>query len=273
MLITGNHSWRRLVTVNYRWCQKCCQLQNYVLLPQFEANDQFESAQLAIVKSCSFLDWNHRTILHFSISKVRKLWFRRTRCGIRKGKRAGLIRILYRTFYYNPKIVRGGSRSLSKKKQCLCRSDTNTKTQQHKAGYKNFIFKSLPDTPFEKKGWQKIPESLSLPSMNTCKFCKILQPIWRRVVFFQLIFDYSVEWALTQEVISGCFWLVHSTLMIWQISLTKTAAGSFFLPPPQSLKFRPRATRKQKSNQNRAALLHSRVPLPVGFIWVVFFQC
>ena len=35
----------------------------------------------------------------------------------------------------------------------------------------------------------------------------------------KLRFDsFLVEWTLTQRVISGFFWLVHSTLIIWQIS-------------------------------------------------------
>ena len=197
-----------------------------------------------IVKSCSYSDRNHRTILPFNISNVRKLWVRRTKWGIRKGQRGGRIRMFYRP--QNRQEWAG--ESLKKKAVLVSRV---MPTQQHKAGYKYFILnpsllrrlKRLTKDP--RKPFNAFNEHLQIlqnssTDLTPCGFLPAFLR-WQR-------------W-MNIEVISDRFWLVHSTLMIWQIlvkrqmelisSLTKTAAGSFFLPPPQSLRFRPRVTRKQ----------------------------
>lgn len=66
---------------------------------------------------------------------------------LEKGREAALFASFIELFITTPKSS-GVGRGVSQRKSSVCvESDT---TQQHKAGYKNFIFKSLSDTPFEK---------------------------------------------------------------------------------------------------------------------------
>ena len=171
----------------------------------------------------------------------------------------------------------GVGRGVSQRKSSACVEVTPT--QQHKAGYKNFIFKSLSNTPFEKadKRSQKAFQCLQWTLANSAKFFNRFDAVWFSCSLSSIT-RLNEHWPKRLfPVVSDWFiplwWFDRLVKRQRELisSLTMTATGSFFLPPPQSLKFRPRATRKQKSNQNRAALLHSRVPWPVEFIWVVFF--
>ena len=69
---------------------------------------------------------------------------------LEKGREAALFASFIELFITTPKSS-GVGRGVSQRKSSACvESDTNTITQQHKAGYKNFTFKSLSNTPFEK---------------------------------------------------------------------------------------------------------------------------
>lgn len=188
------------MTVNYRSSVASCKTTYYCHSSRPTYNE-FESPQLAmIVKSCSYSDRNHRTILPFNISNVRKLWVRRTKCGIRKGQRGGRICMFYRP--QNRQEWAG--ESLKEKAVLTCVESDADPTAQSRLQV--LYFKSLSVTTFEKvdKRSQKAFQCLQWTLANSAKFFNRFDAVWFSSSFSSMT-ALNEHWGYFRSFLIGSF--------------------------------------------------------------------